>query len=209
MSGILDLLKSDLGKQIINGVSSSTGQSESETSSVLNQALPFLVGAMKKNAATPEGAEGLMNAFSKKHDGSILDNLGDFFKGGVDQNVVDDGQGILGHLLGDKQGQVEQALSQNSSIDSGGISQILKTAAPLLMGLLGKEKQQNNINDSSGLSSLLGGMMGKPSNESQGFLNALRDAEGDGSIMDDVAGMVLGGKKKGGLGSMLGGLFGK
>ena len=39
----------------------------------------------------------------------------------------------------------------------------------------------------------------------------LIDADGDGSVLDDVAGMVLGGskKKKGGLGGMLGGLFGK
>ena len=36
------------------------------------------------------------------------------------------------------------------------------------------------------------------------------DADGDGSIIDDVAGMVLGGsKKKTGLGGLLGGLFGR
>jgi hypothetical protein len=34
------------------------------------------------------------------------------------------------------------------------------------------------------------------------------DADGDGSIIDDVAGMVLGGdEKKGGLGGLLGALF--
>ena len=209
MSGILDLLKSDLGKQIINGLSQSTGQTETQTSSVLNNALPFLLGAMKKNSANEQGAEGLMGALSKKHDCSILDNLGDFFKGGVDQSVVDDGQGILSHLLGDKQAHIENALSKDSNMDVGGVSQILKTAAPLLMGVLGKKSRENKVSDSNGLTSLLGGMIGKPSNESQGFLNALRDANGDGSIMDDVAGMVLGGKKKGGLGSMLGGLLGK
>ena len=37
------------------------------------------------------------------------------------------------------------------------------------------------------------------------------DADGDGSVIDDVAGMLLGGNKKqsGGLGGLLGGLFGK
>ena len=35
------------------------------------------------------------------------------------------------------------------------------------------------------------------------------DSDGDGSIIDDVAGMVLGGSNKGGLGGLLGGLFGK
>ena len=37
------------------------------------------------------------------------------------------------------------------------------------------------------------------------------DSDGDGSVIDDVAGMVLGQatKGKGGLGGLLGGLFGK
>ena len=42
----------------------------------------------------------------------------------------------------------------------------------------------------------------------QGFLEKILDADGDGSIIDDVAGL-LGGSKKGGLGGLLGGLFGK
>ena len=38
----------------------------------------------------------------------------------------------------------------------------------------------------------------------------LIDTDGDGSVLDDVADMVLGSnKKKGGLGGILGGLFGK
>ena len=44
------------------------------------------------------------------------------------------------------------------------------------------------------------------------FLEKILDADGDGSVIDDVAGMVLGGsqKKSGGLlGGLLGGLFGK
>ena len=41
------------------------------------------------------------------------------------------------------------------------------------------------------------------------FLESILDADGDGSVIDDVAGMILGdSKKKGGLGGLLGGLFG-
>ena len=46
--------------------------------------------------------------------------------------------------------------------------------------------------------------------QNQSFLESMLDADGDGSVIDDVAGMVLGGKKgKSGLGGLLGGLFGK
>lgn len=211
MASILDLLSSDLGKQLISGASAQTGQSTDKTSSVLNMALPFLLGAMKKNASTPDGAAGLLGALSGKHDGSILDNLGGLFSGGVDQSVQQDGEGILGHILGNSRPNVENALSQKSGMDIGSVAQILKVAAPILMGVLGKQTRQNSISDSSGLGSLLGGMMGSQSApKDQSFIESLLDADGDGSIIDDVAGMVLGGsKKKGGLGGLLGGLFGK
>lgn len=210
MSGILDLLNSDLGKQIIGGVSSQTGQSKGKTGDVLSMALPVLMGAMKKNTATPEGAQGLMGALSGKHDGSILDNLGDLFQGGVDQSVMDDGAGILGHVLGGRQSKVENALSQKSGVDAGAVSQILKVAAPILMGYLGKQSRQNKVNDASGLGGLLGSVLGNQPQQNQSLITSLLDADGDGSVIDDVAGMVLGSnKKKGGLGGLLGGLFGK
>ncbi|MBT8279482.1 MAG: DUF937 domain-containing protein [Bacteroidia bacterium] len=212
MSGILDLLNSDLGKTIINGVSTQTGQPQEKTSNLLTMALPVLMQAMKRNAATPQGAEGLLGALNSKHDGSILDNLGDFFGGGVNNDVMADGEKILGHVLGGKKSNVEQVLSSKSGLDSGSVDQILKVAAPILMGVLGKQKRELQVNDKNGLESLLGGMVkGNSPQQEQSFLESILDADGDGSIIDDVAGMVLGGgqKKKSGLGALIGGLFGK
>ena len=210
MSGILDLLSSDLGKTIISGVAGQTGQDESKTGSVLSMALPVLMQAMKRNASTPQGAEGLMSALNGKHDGSILDNLGGLFGGGVDSNVLDDGGKILGHVLGGKQQHVENALGAKSGMDAGSVAQILKVAAPILMGVLGKQSKQQNVSNSSGIEGLLGGLLGGSSQkQEQSFLESILDADGDGSVIDDVAGMVLSGnKKKSGLGGLLGGLFG-
>ncbi|WP_378173340.1 DUF937 domain-containing protein [Aquimarina sp. SS2-1] len=210
MSGLLDLLNSDIGKQMISGVSSQTGQSEGKTADVLSMALPVLMGAMKKNASTPEGASGLMNALSSKHDGGILQNLGGLFDGGVDENTMQDGAGILGHILGQKQPEVENALSSQSGIDAGSVGQILKVAAPILMGVLGQQTRANNVNDSNGLTSLLGSMLGGQPKQNQSLIMSLIDSDGDGSVLDDVADIVIGSsKKKGGLGGLLGGLFGK
>lgn len=210
MSGILDLLSSDLGKTIISGVSGSTGTDESKTSSVLTMALPVLMKAMERNASTPQGAEGLMGALNNKHDGSILDNLSGLFGGGVDENVKNDGDKILGHVLGQKRHGVEQVIGQKSGLDAGSVANILKVAAPILMGVLGKQARQNNVSSQNDLGGLLGGLLGGSSaKKEQSFLEAILDADGDGSVVDDVAGMVLGSsKKKGGLGGLLGGLFG-
>ena len=211
MEGILDLLNTDLGKTIISGVAGSTGQDTSKTSSVLTMALPVLMKAMQRNASTPQGAEGLMGALSGKHDGSILDNLGDLFGGGVNPEVTNDGSKILGHILGGRQRGVEQVIGQKAGMDAGSVGSILKVAAPILMGVLGKQTRQQNVRQSSDLGGLLGGMLGGNSTQQeQSFLEKILDADGDGSMIDDVAGMVLGGsQKKGGLGGLLGGLFGK
>ncbi len=211
MSGILDLLNSDLGKSIISGVSDSTGNDQNKTSSVLTMALPVLMKAMERNASTPQGAEGLMGALSGKHDGSILDNLGGLFGGGVEESVTQDGSKILGHILGNRQQGVEKIIGEKSGLDTGSVGNILKVAAPILMGVLGKQARQNNVSSSNDLTGLIGGMLGgSGAREEQGFLEQILDADGDGSVIDDVAGMVLGSsKKKGGLGGLLGGLFGK
>ena len=211
MAGILDLLNSDVGKQLVSGVSQQTGAPEDKTSNLMTMAMPVLMQAMKRNASSPQGAEGLMNALNSKHDGSILDNLGGLFSGGVDQSVKTDGEKILGHVLGNKQQHVQTALSQKSGIDAGSVGEILKVAAPILMGILGKQQRQNNVSNASGLDGLLGGLIKDNSpKQEQSFLESILDADGDGSVVDDVAGMVLGGnKKKSGLGGLLGGLFGK
>ena len=211
MSGLLDLLNSPMGKQMIQGVAQETGQGEDQTASVLSMALPVLMGAMKKNVSQPQGAQGLMNALSSKHNGSILDDLGGLFGGGVDKTVMQDGAGILGHVLGGKQPAVENALSQKSGVDPSTVSSILKMAAPILMGFLGRQTAQSGVSDSNGLNTLLGSMLGGQPQQNQSLIASLIDADGDGSVLDDVADMVLGNKnqKKGGLGGLLGGLFGK
>ncbi|MEH6619381.1 DUF937 domain-containing protein [Maribacter arcticus] len=210
MVGLLDLLNSPMGKQLISGVAGQTNQPENKTADVLSMAMPLILGAMKKNVSSPEGAQGLMSALSGKHNGSILDNLGELFSGGVDDNVMSDGAGILGHVFGNKQPQVENALSQKSGLDAGTVAQILKIAAPIVMGYLGKQTAQSNVSDGTGMNALLGSMLGGQPQENQSLITTLLDADGDGSILDDVAGMVMGGsKKKGGLAGLLGGLFGK
>ena len=211
MAGILDLLNSDLGKTIISGVAGSTNTDQNKTSSVLTMALPVLMKAMERNAATPEGAQGLMGALERKHDGSILDNLSGLFGGGVDDNVKTDGAKILGHVLGQRQQGVQKVIGQKAGIDAGSVGEILKVAAPILMGVLGKEKKQSNISSQNDLGSMLGEMLGGNSvKQEQSFLEQILDADGDDSVVDDVAGMLLGEKnKKGGLGGLLGGLFGK
>lgn len=211
MASILDLLNTDIGKQLISAASEQTGQPKDKTATVLSMAMPVILGAMQRNASTPEGATSLNKALEdKRHDGSILSQLSGLLgdeKGGSD--LLDDGAGILKHVLGGNQQRVEQNISKTSGMDADSVAKIIKMAAPILMSVLGSQKRKDNVNQGD-LGGLLGSVLGKDSTHSRSLIETLLDADGDGSILDDVAGMVLGGKKKKGrLGGLLGSLFGK
>jgi hypothetical protein len=212
MASILDLLNSDIGKTLIDGTSQQLGQDKAKTATALNAALPLLLGAMKNNAKTPEGATGLLSALgNEKHGGGILDNLGDILGGNsIDEDVLQDGAGILRHVFQGKEQNVAGAVSKSSGLDVGSAMNALKVAAPVLMGLLGKESRQRNVADQNGIGDLLSGLLGGESQQQESMVTRLLDADNDGSIIDDVAGMLLkGGSKKGGIGGLLSGLLGR
>lgn len=191
MDNILDLINGNLGKEVVDGISRNTDASAEQTQAVVSNALPALLGALQNNASSGNGAQGILSAIGSKHDGSILDNLSGF----LGNNDTSDGNGILGHMLGDKRGALEQAISGKTGVSSGTVSKILAMLAPIVMGYLGKQSRNNNVSDGGGLSDLLGGMLGGQTGGD--ILGGMLDQNGDGKLgMDDVGGL-------------LGGFFGK
>ena len=204
MSGITDLLNSDMGKELVSSISQKTGIDASQASSVVSSGLPALMGAMQNNLSSSDGASGLLGALtSGKHDGSILDNLGGFLNGGD----FSDGSKILGHVLGGKQDTMVQGLSSKTGVDSSIISKILPMLAPIVMGYLGKQTKSKGVSNGSDLSGMLGGLLGGSGGNS--ILTSVLDQNGDGKLDVSDAMSALSGKKKGGLGGLLSGLFGK
>jgi hypothetical protein len=53
-----------MGKSIISGVAGQTNQPENKTQDVLMMAMPVLMQAMRRNAATPQCADGLLSALN-------------------------------------------------------------------------------------------------------------------------------------------------
>lgn len=198
MSEIIDVLTKQFGGQILDSISQQSGVDKSQAGSILSSALPVLIGAMARNSSNQQGAESLHKALQKDHDGSILDDIGGF----LSNSQSGPGAGILKHVLGARRGNVENALSKQTGVDSGAIGNILEMAAPILMGMLGKQQRQSNL-DAGGLSSILkSGMdqMNRQAPASEGLLGQLLDQDGDGDIKDDVARIGFG---------MLGKLFKK
>ena len=189
MSNFLELIQSPIGQMIINGASSQLGQDTNTTQSALQTAIPMLMGALKKNASKPDTASGLMNALMNKHDGSLLDNVMDIFGGGfVNEEVINDGDKILGHVFGEKKEMVATAISKQNGIDMSAAMNILKIAAPIVMGMIGKQASEKQVSNPTDLTHIIGSMLGSnPETQQQSsFIEKLLDQDGDGSVIDDL-----------------------
>ncbi len=199
------MLQGQLDDNLLGQLSAQLGADKEQTATAASGILSTLVGGLAKNASTPEGAAGLANALDRDHDGSILDNLMGMLGGAQaapQQPKAVDGAGILGHILGGKQGGAIDMISQMSGLQSDKTGSLMTMLAPMVMGMLGKQKKEQGL-DISGLTGMLTGSVNKQQEQGNPLMNlatSFLDKDGDGSIMDDVAGMI--GSK------MLGGLFG-
>ncbi len=196
MSSLLDMLAQQLGSdQRLSKLGGRLGADAGATKTAVGAALPVLLGALARNSAQPQGADGLDRALGK-HDGSVLDDLDGF----LDRPDVDDGDGILGHVLGPKRNAVEAGVGRASGLDPSMVAKLLPILAPVVMGALGRQKRQQGL-DAGGLAGLLGTEQQRMerSNPAMGMLGSLLDQDDDGNVMDDIANMGKG---------LLGGLFG-
>jgi len=205
MNPLLDLLGSGLDASALRRLGSQVGATPEQTGTAAQAALPLLMGALQRNAGSG-GASSLLSALDRDHDGSVLDDLAGF----LGQGPSDSGARSLDHIFGGKRGTVESAVSRASGLDSGQVTQLLAMLAPLVLGALGKARRQTG-SDAGGLGELLGGAVGSMQQQSPGIgglVSGLLDADGDGSVVDDLLEKGLGGGTGGALGGLLGGLLG-
>lgn len=184
-------LVSQLLKQLqesggLDKIAGKLGTDQAGAQKAVGAALPAMMAGLAGNAKKPEGAAALSRAL-KDHDGSVLDDDG-YFDHYEDQK----GDKILGHVFGEKKPAVEAQVSQLSGLGGGGAAALLPMLAPLLMGFLGKNAGGM---DAGALAKLLGGQ------DLSGLLQ--------GGLGDLLGGGGAGGAKSGGgLGAILGKIFG-
>lgn len=207
MANLLDLLQGQLDDNLIDQISSQLGGVDrKQTASAAQGVMSTLVSALAKNAANPQKASGLANALDKDHDGSILNDLTGLLGGNVPtQNArAANGAGIIKHLLGNQSNGAVDMISKMSGLDSSKTGNLMTMLAPMVMGMLGQQKRQQGL-DIGGLAGLLSNTVNQQrsggNNPLMDMANRFLDKDGDGSALDDVAGMV----GKGLLGKLFGG----
>ncbi|HET7582999.1 MAG TPA: DUF937 domain-containing protein [Candidatus Limnocylindria bacterium] len=198
-TSILDDLRSHLSGDTVNEISRRIGADPAQTQTAIDGAIPMLLAALGKEAADPSRSAGLHQAIQEDHDGSIIDNLQAYLNGEMGGRAAD-GQGIVNHVLGDRQEPAVQALAGKSGLDLGTIASLLPLLAPIVMGMIGKKQGSGGLSMDS-ITDVLGGDTQRAANQSPDI--------------GDLLGSVLGGGGSGGsggtggLGDVLGSIFGK
>jgi len=190
---MLDMLQQRLGADALQQMSQRLGTDPGTTQTAISAALPMLVGALARNAQDPNQAGALANALQRDHDGAILDDVPGYLGS---QRADADGAGILGHVFGGRQEVVQNGLGRVAGIDSGKAGTLLSMLAPLVMGALGRSTRERGL-DPGGLAGMLGSEQQRAAQAApsgvMGMLGKFLDKDGDGSVMDDLGG-ILGGR---------------
>ena len=144
----MDLMKlagTLLSSDSVDGVSERTGSSGSDVSKVLAKALPALLDGANDQAKGKKTSKGFASALSDHAKDDTSDLSG--FLGKVD---MEDGAKILGHLLGSKEEDKVNEIAEESGLDTATVLEILSTASPLLLSLLGQQTEEEEKKEAVG-----------------------------------------------------------
>ena len=196
MADLMDLLPSQLTDGLVDQLSKQLGGADKQqTASAASSIFSTIMGGLAKNASTSDGASALSNALEKDHDGGILDNFADILGGGAkpSNERAMNGAGILKHVLGGKQGGAIDIISKMSGLDGDKTGNLMSILAPMVLGTLGKAKKEQGLGIED-LSGFLNGSVKQQQSRAKdemGIIGKFLDQDGDGSIIDDVAGMGM------------------
>ena len=172
---LLNALLTASGGGPVRQLASNFGLSEEQTASAVSALVPALGRGLAQNTSTPDGLQGLLTALSSNRHERYLEEP-DLLS---HQETVQDGNGILGHILGSKEAsrQVASQASAQTGLSPDLLKKMLPLVATLAMGVLSRQSSPAGLQ--SGVS-VSGGVTG--------FLTQFLDKNQDGSVIDDVLG---------------------
>ena len=186
MGNLIEELMGTIGGDVTAQLSNAVGIDQGTAAKLIPAVAPMILAGLKKQKDEHGGVERVDHILNKYGSPSVLDNLSDLFASKAKDENPDP---RLGGLLGDAGVQASNLISKQFNVDGNTASKIIPMLAPVILGFLTKKRDNDGVG-SNGIASLL-------------------DQDGDGSILDDVAGFLLGSSSGGDmLGGLLKGLFG-
>jgi hypothetical protein len=180
---LLDVVLNANNGSAVSQLASQFGLKENQATSAIQSLLPALAGGLQRNVSQG-GLSDLLGALTTGQHQRYLDDPSAL----TSEAAREDGNKILGHILGSKDvsRQVAAQASTRTGISESVLKQMLPALASVAMGAL--SRQTSSSSTSAGLSgpaATLGGGSGI-----LGMLTPLLDQNRDGSVVDDVFGSV-------------------
>ena len=181
---LLETLLNAQGGQLVGQLAQNFGLNQSQAAAALQHLVPMLAGGVQNNLGQQGGLEALTAALQGGNHSRYLDDHTQLAR----PSTVDDGNAILGHLFGSKEvsNQVADHAATNTGISSGILKQMLPVVASMVMGAMAKRAVGGGARSNS-----QAGMGGGQPSALGGLLNTFLDSNIDGSIVDDVLGMLF------------------
>ncbi len=178
---LLDAILGAGGGRVLQQLSGQHGLSTDQTRSALEQLVPNLANGVNRNVSQAGGLESLLGALQKGRHGDYLERPEKL----TDEATRQDGNNILGHLLGSKEEsrRVAGEAAQNTGLDAGILKSLLPVAATLVMGALSKQTAAND--------NPLGNLLGGPGDLLSGLLGGGGAGKSTGTDVVSMLGRFL------------------
>jgi hypothetical protein len=179
---LLDTIMSAENGAAVRQIGSQLGLGPEQTSSALAVLVPALAAGFQRNTQTPGGLDSLLSALTKGGHARYVDDPS--MLAGPD--AIADGNGILGHIFGSKDvsRQVARTAAARTGVGEEVLKRMLPMAAALMMGTFARQ--------GAALTPGQGSAPTKPGGGIMDLLGATLDRNRDGSLVDDVMGMLGG-----------------
>jgi hypothetical protein len=175
---ILEAMLAAQGGSTTRQLGQQFGLDEGQVSSALSALVPALTAGLQRNMSSPQGLDGLVSALGGGQHQRYVEDMGTL----EHPDTVADGNGILGHILGSKDvsRQLASHAAAQTGIGEGVLKSMLPVVAAMMMGTM--SKQAANTGGVQASLSSGGGLLG--------MLAPMLDSNRDGSMVDDVIGML-------------------
>jgi Bacterial protein of unknown function (DUF937) len=135
---IVDVIKSQLGGEVLAKLGSLVGESEDKTKAAVGAAVPGLLSLLAQLASSSSGADKVINALKQVDTGSG-GGFGDVLSGQAGQ-VAEKGGSLLNILLGSSSlPAIISILSKFSGVAAGPLKTLLSYLAPMILATIAKQ----------------------------------------------------------------------
>jgi hypothetical protein len=174
---LLSMILNTGGGNAVRNLAQSHGLDENQVSSAITNLLPAVGQGLARNAASPGGLQSLIGALSSGGHERYIEKP----EALQDERTIQDGNGILSHVLGSKDAsrQVARDAAARTGIGEDVLKKMLPVVAAMAMGALSKQHSGTEL---AGGTPATGGLMG--------MLGQFLGSSHEGSVVDNVLGMA-------------------